>query len=449
MTAKRPTILVVDDSLDVLQLYERLLSPHYTIKIATNADDAFALVRDWHPDVLLTDISMPGRSGLDLITQIRSDLAPPLPRIGVISGFPDLEAEARSRGAALFLLKPFDLASLEDAIRELLRGPTVGSSVERKEAVHGRRAAALSDAEQFVARFIAENPGAADTATRATENVARYLGVSIVILLLARAGELEVFASSDPDRFPQGADVGGSLGYATSVIASGATLYVPTHGLLADLGELPDTDRRLVACAAVRSPNGQPIAGLALLSDRDRPFDPRDLAIVEDVAHATEEVLLGRRGLRQVTSACRFHSDLWWRRLLDRELERVGDGFAVSVTLANVVSSPTERDEPGEAIFAQVSDHMMVAVRHDRQLAVFKRAADATAARDAVRRCLVTIDETVRVSAAATLTLIDIQPPRRSEVVVEILEGLMAADGAREAGTVVNATLSATVERVS
>lgn len=449
MTAKRPTVLVVDDSLDVLELYERLLSPQYTVKSATNADDAFELIRDWHPDVVFTDISMPGRSGLDLITQIRSDLAPPLPRIGVISGFPDLEADARARGAALFLLKPFDLAGLEDAIRELLRAPVVGSSVERGDAVQGRRAAALSGAEQFVERFIAENPGAADSATRSTENVARYLGVSIVLLLLARGGELEVFASSDPDRFPRGADVGGSLGYATSVIASGATLYVPTQGLLADLGELPHTDQRLVACAAVRSPDGQPIAGLALLSDRERPFDPRDLAIVEDVARAAEEVLLGRRGLRQVTGACRFHSDAWWRRLLDRELERVGDGFAVSVTLANVASSPTQLDEPGEAIFAQVSDHMMVAVRHERQLAVFKRAADASAARDAVRRCLITIDETLRVSAAATLTFIDIQPPRRSEVAVEILEGLIRTDEVRDAGTVVNATLSATVERIS
>jgi CheY-like chemotaxis protein len=449
MTAKRVTLLLVDDSADILEAYRRLLATQYDVKTATNAEEAFRLVCEWRPDILLTDISMPGGSGLDLITQVRSDLGPPLPRIGVISGFPDFERPARSRGAEVFLLKPVDASTLQKGIIDLLRAPAFGSAPPA-EVDAGRRAASIRDAERLVEQFIAVNPDAADLATRATEDVARYLGASTVLLLLARSGELEVFASSDPKRFRRGTAAGGSLGHATSVIASCSTLYIPTRGLLADLGELPGSDQRLAACAAVRAPLGTPMAGLAILSERDRPFDIRDLRIVEDLAGVCHEVLLGRRKLgSSYAGASRFQTETWLRRLLDRELEWVGKGLAVSVMLANVRRSPTDQDHPAEAIVAQLSDHMIVAMRHPGQLAAFKCAADAATARDQLHRCLQTIDETLGVSTAATLTISNIHPPRRSEVAMEILEGLLSADVTREPGTVVNATLAATAERIS
>ena len=130
-------------------------------------------------------------------------------------------------------------------------------------------------------------------------------------------------------------------------------------------------------------------------------------------------------------------------------MKRVVWALAVSVMLANVQRSPTDQDGASEAIVAQVSDHMIVAMRHEAQLAAFKRAADAATARDHVRRCLLTIDETLGVSKAATLTMSNIQAPRRAEVAMEILEGLLSADVSREPGSVVNATLAATAERIS
>jgi CheY-like chemotaxis protein len=449
MTAKRVTVLLVDDSADILNAYQRLLAARYEVKTATNADEAFQLLCEWRPDILITDISMPGRSGLDLITQVRSDLAAPLPRIGVISGFPDFERAARSRGAEVFLLKPVDASALQNGIMDLLRPPVFGS-VPPAEVDAGRRAASVRDAERLVEHFVAANPNAADLATRATEDVARYLGASTVLLLLARSGDLEVFASSDPKRFRRGTAAGGSLGYAASVIASCSTLYIPTRGVLADLGELPGSDQRLAACAAVRAPLGTPMAGLAILSERDRPFEIRDLRIVEDLAGVCHEVLLGRRQLgSSYAGASRFQTEPWLRRLLDRELEWVGKGLAVSVMLANVQHSPADQGDQAEAIVAQLSDHMIVAMRHQGQLAAFKCAADAATAREHVRRCLLTIDQTLGVSKAATLTISNIQAPRRSEVAMEILEGLLSADVTREPRTVVNATLVATAEHIS
>lgn len=449
MVTDRPFVLVVDDSNDVLELIEVLLEDEYTVRTATNADDAFALVRDWRPDVLLTDVSMPGRSGLELITQVRSDLRPPLPQIGVVSGFAGFEEAARSRGAELFLLKPIDQPTLRAGLRLLLDGPVDASRRLQGHAL-GRRAAALEEAERLVERFIEDNPDAVDRAIYSTESIAKYLGVSTALLLREHAGDLEVFASSDRDRFPPGASVADELGRVSSVIASGATLYIPRGGALADLCDLPEADELLVACAAVRTPKGEPVAAVALISSRDRPFDPRDLTIVEDVAHRVEDVLSGRRdagGHRFGTT--RFVSQTWWRRMLDRELELVPDGFAVSVTLVDTADSPTDQVEAGEAIFAQLDDHVLVSMRHEHQLAVFKRAVDTDTARDAMRRCLATIDETLGVDRATTLLLADIQPPRRSEVVLEILEALIGGAAPPKEGTVLTATLSARVERIS
>lgn len=447
---KRPTVLLVDDSQDILEIFTLVLADQYDVRTARSADEAFAIACEWRPEVLLTDISMPGRSGLDLITQVRSDLAPPQPRIGVISGFAEFESAARARGAALFLLKPVDVDALKSAIVGLLGRPVAPKPLPNSALL--RRATATREAEGIVDRFLADYPDAAVNATRAVENAARYFGASAVLLLILRGGELEVFATSDPDRFPRRTVEGGTLGYATSVIASGATLFIPTKGALAEFGELQDADLRLVACAAMRSPNGDPIAGVAILSTVDQAFDTHDLPIIDEVSRQSEGVLARRRplGTRRIVGS-HLLVEAWWRRLLDRELELVaeGQGHSVCASLVDVSVPLTEHVDADETIFAQLGDHMAVGARHGSQLAVFKRAADARVAQDEVRRCLTTIDDLLGVTRAAMLTVGANQPPRRSEIVLDLLEGAVAMDEAGRGGSLVTLTLSAQVERMS
>ena len=62
-------MLVVDDNGELREFLSRKLSDSWSILEAPNADRALALLRDRNVDLLITDISMPGTSGLDLCRQ--------------------------------------------------------------------------------------------------------------------------------------------------------------------------------------------------------------------------------------------------------------------------------------------------------------------------------------------------------------------------------------------
>jgi CheY-like chemotaxis protein len=65
-------LLVVDDERDVLELLQELLAMFgATVAVAGSADDAFSCIEQHVPDVLISDIQMPGGSGLDLMRRVR------------------------------------------------------------------------------------------------------------------------------------------------------------------------------------------------------------------------------------------------------------------------------------------------------------------------------------------------------------------------------------------
>jgi DNA-binding NarL/FixJ family response regulator len=67
-------VLLVDDHAVVRQGYRRLIEMHRDIEVVAEAGDApsgYQAYKDSAPDVVVADISMPGRGGIDLIRQIR------------------------------------------------------------------------------------------------------------------------------------------------------------------------------------------------------------------------------------------------------------------------------------------------------------------------------------------------------------------------------------------
>lgn len=70
MTAQR--VLVVDDDPDVIEYFASFLGDHgYIVESASNAAQAVVAVDRFLPDVVLIDVMMPGRSGLDLLVTFR------------------------------------------------------------------------------------------------------------------------------------------------------------------------------------------------------------------------------------------------------------------------------------------------------------------------------------------------------------------------------------------
>jgi len=111
-----PLILVVDDD-DIIRdtLYE-LVSENYSCHTAKTAEEAVAWLEAERYDVVLTDISMPGLSGLELLVHVRQKY--PATPVIIISGISDRDhAEGLMRlGAFNYLLKPFQLEVVEKSI---------------------------------------------------------------------------------------------------------------------------------------------------------------------------------------------------------------------------------------------------------------------------------------------------------------------------------------------
>ena len=121
MTVKQ-TILVVDDDLHILEVLEaRLASMHYRVHTAAGAEQALDLLRENQVDLMITDVRMPGMSGMDLFVETQS-LRPGLPVIfltayGTISD----AVEAVKAGAFDYLTKPFDGRELVLKVQEVLK----------------------------------------------------------------------------------------------------------------------------------------------------------------------------------------------------------------------------------------------------------------------------------------------------------------------------------------
>ncbi|HET9024517.1 MAG TPA: ATP-binding protein, partial [Burkholderiaceae bacterium] len=117
-------ILVVDDEADARELLARILRERQaTVLLAASADEALAVVRDERPDLIVSDIGMPGKDGLEFIQDVRT-LAGPAGRTPAIA----LTAFARSEdqemalrsGFQRHLGKPIDSLAVANACADLL-----------------------------------------------------------------------------------------------------------------------------------------------------------------------------------------------------------------------------------------------------------------------------------------------------------------------------------------
>ncbi len=115
------TVLVVEDDFDTLHpLAELLRLKGYTVSTATEAEQGLAVARQLRPDLIITDIALPGKSGLHFIGAVRQDLQINATPIIVISGCgPMILVEAEAAGADCCLEKPISIDLFWTAIDEV------------------------------------------------------------------------------------------------------------------------------------------------------------------------------------------------------------------------------------------------------------------------------------------------------------------------------------------
>lgn len=115
------TVLVVEDDFDTLHpLAELLRLKGYDVSTATDAEQGLQAARKRHPDLIITDIVLPGKSGLHFITSVRGDQVIHSTPILVISGCgPMVLVEAESAGADCCLQKPIQIDVFWAAIDQI------------------------------------------------------------------------------------------------------------------------------------------------------------------------------------------------------------------------------------------------------------------------------------------------------------------------------------------
>ena len=112
------TLLLIDDDQAVRQMLDMLFSGKHECHTADRAEQALELLEFQTYDVVITDISMPGLGGVEILKQIKLRHAIP---VIVISGRADQYREmVLKMGAFACFSKPFPLDELEDAVTNAL-----------------------------------------------------------------------------------------------------------------------------------------------------------------------------------------------------------------------------------------------------------------------------------------------------------------------------------------
>ncbi len=144
---EQPTrILVVDDEEIVFSLIRDALEDEgFVVETASNGPDALAIIEKTDLDLVITDIRMPGMSGIEMIAKAR-ELRPD---IGVIfmTGYADLTSakDAIKQGAYDYMMKPFELSEMRQAVHNAIR-----IKRETEEQSSDRQLSHLSDLNQML-----------------------------------------------------------------------------------------------------------------------------------------------------------------------------------------------------------------------------------------------------------------------------------------------------------
>jgi two-component system response regulator DesR len=191
MTGRKIRVVIAEDQRMVLGALAALLSLEGDIEVvaqATEGTTALAMVREHKPDVLITDVEMPGMSGLDVAGALRGQT-----RVVVLTNFARAGylRRALEAGVSGYVLKAQPANELADAVRRVHRGSRV---IDPQLAAESWSADAdpLTARQREILRLVTEGASTADIAVHlgiSAGTVRNYL--SEAILKLGAANRIE------------------------------------------------------------------------------------------------------------------------------------------------------------------------------------------------------------------------------------------------------------------
>ncbi len=195
-TLQHSRILVIDDDQDILKLVSAILTRQgYAPLFAADGEQGLELFKQEKPAIVLTDINMPGISGIEILKQVKQ--ISPTAQVIIFSGFgtTDNVIEALRLGASDYLAKPFNRELLLHTVArcneryELIKD-RMGRKVILEESVR-ERTAALTDTLHETVRALGLITEKRDPYTAGHQSRVALLAVAIGRKLALAPGEIE------------------------------------------------------------------------------------------------------------------------------------------------------------------------------------------------------------------------------------------------------------------
>lgn len=139
--ASRGRVLLVDDEADNRRVYSLILQHEgYAVKTAASAEDALAAAVESPPDLVLSDVSMPGEDGLSLLRRLRAEKGTANVPVILMSGVRKAaseQADGLDQGADDYLPKPIAPALLRAKVAAVLRRFDAPRDLKEQLKAHG------------------------------------------------------------------------------------------------------------------------------------------------------------------------------------------------------------------------------------------------------------------------------------------------------------------------
>jgi nitrogen regulation protein NR(I) len=156
------TILIVDDDKSIRYSLKRMMEGKYSILTAQNGDEALDRMKESSPDLIIMDIKMPGRNGIEVLKEMRSIDPKSLVILMTAYGTTETAIEAMKYGAFDYILKPFPIPQMKGlvekalSLRRMMKQEVAYAPPEAKETDEGERIIGSSPKMQEIYKIVGQ-----------------------------------------------------------------------------------------------------------------------------------------------------------------------------------------------------------------------------------------------------------------------------------------------------
>ncbi len=287
---KYPDILVVDDEESIRELAAEIFSKRgWNVEVAENAEKGAELIAKKNFDVIISDIMMPGISGLKFLKYVKE--VSPSTAVIMITGYPsiDIAVDAVKNGAFDFIVKPFTIDKLELTVKKAV----IMSSQAQRDEDAARRKVTTEGAEEISSVHTIDE--ALEKARDKKEVFRRICELAhtivdgdkaFVMLYDREQDELLIKTAINYDRAPTGMIISALKEPFKSVIENKCYSYSLVHDR--ELAPLFDKDyitgELLVVVPVIIKGEAAVLIGITLRGEGAREFTMKDISLLTNLS---------------------------------------------------------------------------------------------------------------------------------------------------------------------